>query len=754
MSSSQSPQQKTDELSSHKRPNTANVAVRFIPVAVSETQRTNHSGRTLCKVVGCMKVDFSYTNGFCKQHFALFSHGATVHRGLDSVAAEPWTCDCGNIVLATKKRCGSCCKWRGGSKGPVKSGGGAVGDGVFPKPKKPRVNKPIKLPDALSLPKLPKRRKAGRSRNALETESNKGSDQSLSFEEDIAKVRTAKDCAQRWSMLLMARDQRKPLNITNHNNKETDPFDCSDLIVSPTAEIVEQEVSKAVQRWKDLNSRLVLEEEEASCNEDTSYLRDNPLIVDGTMAGDGRRQRLLPPNFDYKCERMPNDKSADTDTGDAGQQQQNYYRPKVISLIDPTQTLDYESELWQVFHSMPKASDLEKKYGLPENAGTGNNKDGPHGCLHTLQVKKELKMLLSKHTRMDEHALGRLRVRDRHAIPMSLAATHLNKRVLHPNNILAETDASIGTSIRFEVLRHSVNLKRGSGRDANRLEVELSGSHHTLLDLHRVLVECACTADGMSSAKVNDSGSDVPAGVFFIENNLYTYGLAGEEAGRAIIEWLDGKPYNDPAHTGGEMEVSVAPSYRRKHLCISSMNATMPMSEAYMENLPLRIGIRYVHMIIDHSSAQSGNESAVFVTDIHSHASTFPNGQGSHDQLISLAPIIHDTWTPLKPASFCSACNSAVASIVTINDKLTDLSSTITSASFAGKTSSSSAEFQGVPLCVSCFRDLHYRAASNGKGVVLREGSAHQTHKAFAIDHYNSLTFAKANEKTPEGAMF
>ncbi|KAL3773922.1 hypothetical protein ACHAWO_004530 [Cyclotella atomus] len=683
--------------------------VQFIPVAVSLTQPTNGKGRTICKVIGCPKVDYRGTNGYCKQHFGVFFPSPLSDHPLGANDGVDWTCVCGENVSATKKRCWNCSKWRKGAK------------------RKNDTSKSLCASDEASIriPKLPPITGISAHPEASDQTTNKRKRSPLpnlkahitlhatpTIDADIAKSRTPKECGQRWNALFEISDQLRTQNSTQHNsNGEVDPFDCSDLIVPPTTEILEQEADKAIQRWEDLDSRIVFEEDVAGLCDEISTSADNYEIVDGTIVGDGRRQRLMPPNFDYKCASMPHDTLGIHLNDDDGHQQQ-YYRPRVVSLLDPIQTLDHETELWHIFKSMPTTSDIERKYGILQD---GQSDESSHALQHTLQVKHEVKTLVRKHTRMDAHSLGRLRLKDNHSLPPSLALQSSGKDGVRSH---------INTTIRFEVLRYSENMKRGAGRDCNRLDVELSGSQHKLLDLHRVLVESAYTAEGQSHTLGNSS---LVAGVFFIENNFYTHGDNGEHVWRDILQWLDNSHLDE---SEAEFSNSGDRSDRRKHLCISSNNSSTPMSDVHLENLPLRLGIRYVHIITDQSSLRPNkislrNESALFVTSIQTHKS---NRTLTH-------PILHDKWTPLKPPGSCSACNSATATVVTMNDEL------------------ASTESQGAQLCGACFRDLHYKVVST-EMCELRTGSVHQSFKVLPIDTFNETVLKSEVDSISDGAIF
>eukprot|EP00578_Thalassiosira_sp_NH16_P017718 CAMPEP_0181127588 /NCGR_PEP_ID=MMETSP1071-20121207/28282_1 /TAXON_ID=35127 /ORGANISM="Thalassiosira sp., Strain NH16" /LENGTH=431 /DNA_ID=CAMNT_0023213345 /DNA_START=76 /DNA_END=1371 /DNA_ORIENTATION=+ len=108
-------------------------------IRISDTRETNTNGRSLCKVVGCNKLDQSQNDGFCRTHFNMVSTPAIFRNNM----GDSWNCVCGNIVSAKKKRCGQCNKWRGGKRDPYSSGpkkAGAHKKAAASKSKKPRVS--------------------------------------------------------------------------------------------------------------------------------------------------------------------------------------------------------------------------------------------------------------------------------------------------------------------------------------------------------------------------------------------------------------------------------------------------------------------------------------------------------------------------------------------------------------------------------------------------------------------------------------
>ena len=71
------------------------------------------SMRSLCKVVGCKKLEQTGNEGFCRSHYNLiYARNAD----LQINRAEPWICLCGKQVSGKQKRCGKCFRWKGGAR--------------------------------------------------------------------------------------------------------------------------------------------------------------------------------------------------------------------------------------------------------------------------------------------------------------------------------------------------------------------------------------------------------------------------------------------------------------------------------------------------------------------------------------------------------------------------------------------------------------------------------------------------------------
>eukprot|EP00984_Skeletonema_dohrnii_P021533 scaffold10792_cov139-Skeletonema_dohrnii-CCMP3373.AAC.1 len=539
--------------------------------------------------------------------------------------------------------------------------------------------------------------------------------------DSLAKTRSAKVCANRWSSILMARDNRKrAIMLNDAHKKDVDAlFDCSDLIIPPTAGLLDREAEKAIEKWKALDSRVVKTDFD---DDDDGVGKSDGVSADGSHKSVGGRpikERMLPPNFDYQCRNKPPDEE-DEDNNNIGNTEvdgtNNKRRKRVISLLDPTQTQDYESELWKVFNSMPTAKEVEHQYALgssDEAAADGDNDTTSpsvnHGCQHTLTITNTLDKLRRKYTRIDAHSLGRLRIRDRHASMYNYSGED-TAAVSH------NSSSSLQTTLRFEILKPNVeDLRRGSGPDGNRLEVELHGSQHTLLDLHHTLVEHASiNTDGGEAA-------DISAGVFLVEDILYTHGDVGNAAADSILEWMD--EFN--SKQGGKKEEaalsSTTPDDARDGK-VQSKPKVVPMDGIKLEDLTLRLGVRYTH--INLQSSEIGNSrswdqssaSALFVTGIQSHpipSSSSPesgeqeqnDGQSTNNRV---PIIIHDIWTSSQQSqthTMCAACNYLPATVATVNDVMTDASLT-----FPSSENNSS---MGTPLCAPCFRELHYQRSDD-----------------------------------------
>ena len=99
-------------------------------IRISDVRETNKNGRSLCKVVGCEKLDQARNEGFCRRHYKMIaivdglssSHqdageqskivGVGGGGGVGGVDVDlgSWTCPCGQVISFKQKRCGKCNK--------------------------------------------------------------------------------------------------------------------------------------------------------------------------------------------------------------------------------------------------------------------------------------------------------------------------------------------------------------------------------------------------------------------------------------------------------------------------------------------------------------------------------------------------------------------------------------------------------------------------------------------------------------------
>ena len=696
--------------------------------------------------------------------------------------------------------------------------------------------------------------------------------------DDVVEVKTARDCARRWSHLLEAGAAavaaRSTMLDTTVDDDASSMFDCTDLIVPTSHELINREVELGIRRWHDLASRVIMDdndgEERRNDDDDdddeggtsTTMMmpprrRENDKLVDATSGGDKRKQRTMPYNFDYACKGNNGGPMMIMTGGGYDNHNGNIHkRPRVISLLDPTKTLDYEDELYHtVFRPIHTLDELEERYALgrekiethaqvkkkmmtktttttttvkqrpgrPPNAAAtaaassvatspleekdntrcsnNDNNDSKnddngvsmqllphHGCRHTYAVKRNLREWFAKYSRIDAHSLGRLRVRDRHSAPPLLRSN---------NGSNTATATTTTTYVRFEILRHSQNLKRGSGVDGSRLEVELHGEQRTLLDLHRVIVESALNKEayGVDSIDndVDENNTSVVNGIFFIENTFYTCGQVGTHVAEAITCWLD----EDSNNEGEGSTTTLLTSRRRKFLGMlpnallpsvgNSATRIIPMSEIRLEDVSLRLGVRYFHMFIPpptpsslhllfhghghdevddesssrkiHSSWSLATESAVFVTGIHTiplskslSKRTDVNNERKDDTIGTKHPIlIHDTWAAPQ-RHICYACNHSPASVVTVNDELTD------AAPPGLDDRTNKIYLQGVPLCSSCYRAMHYCRHENtddgNRGLKLRPSENDHAFLVLSIEEYDRLVTLSSLDDSPANAGF
>jgi len=116
-------------------------------IRISDVRETNKNGRSLCKVVGCDKLDQARNEGYCRRHYKMIAvvdgppsssvaaaacHDAGENNaaggfvdflgggggGAADVETCSWICPCGQVISFKQKRCGKCNK---ASSGPFLS---------------------------------------------------------------------------------------------------------------------------------------------------------------------------------------------------------------------------------------------------------------------------------------------------------------------------------------------------------------------------------------------------------------------------------------------------------------------------------------------------------------------------------------------------------------------------------------------------------------------------------------------------------
>jgi hypothetical protein len=424
----------------------------------------------------------------------------------------------------------------------------------------------------------------------------------------------------RWKTLLRI----EKLSTTTKTRPETandeDPFDCSSIAAPPTQIVVDRILNEHVQRWKELDQRKIIvqnnntiEEDDASDTQkqpgDSEDGQLGPFEqgddaddddADGTASRPKKRNRpahqrggwrysdrclRLPDHFDYatKLEAPPEDDGK----GD-----------RVISLLDPSRHLSYSEELWKLFATVPTVDEIEEEQTRFVNLP------------HSTKIYKEITEGTQQNARLDGHSLSRLRSSDRHGLPPANG---------EPNT----------ATIRLECWRRQP--KRGPSPDANRLVMEFLSSQ-TLMDVHNSLVELM--EDDLWAQSTEQDDKEETSGFFFIEDTFYTAGAVDYVS--PITQWIDGGGPPNPA--------------RRRFLGIFSMEPlkVKRMSETRLDQIQFRLGTRYHH--VHHGDV----EIAVFCVDMRltSHANV-------------PYPILHDIWCPSYPTPQCEACQQHPALFVT-----------------------------------------------------------------------------------------
>ena len=480
-------------------------------------------------------------------------------------------------------------------------------------------------------------------------------------------------------------------------NDEKDPFDCSDIIVKPTTQLVHDRLQESIQEWTELDSRVVVhdldytrqrgggkgchhkkkrrfydvseyneDKEEEGSNQEEGNNQEEEEDGENEFGGDyagldwgwhANRIRL-PDHFDYSCKGPPPTRVTQSDKSEKTRRRQ------VVSVQDATMKLDYESELWKIFNKVPLEQEIE------QDTSSGSL------CRNTLQIQNEIEKGLKDYSRLDAHGLSRLRKRDMHHWPRNVVkCTNSNSYPID------------GTTIRIECWRRS--LKRNSGPEPNRHEMEFLGTQ-TLLDVHKSMVHFGYDRlfEYGKERQQNDETTNPErskhesSGFFFIEDTFYVTGNVDYVT--PILNWLDGSLPSRGKPGGKKRKARKSKKSRREFLGISRdiELKVVKMEDQVLETIRLRLGVRYCHIY------NGDCESAFFFSDV---------GMRFENENIPMKnyPLIHDIWsrpsvTPIQSTSACQACEHSTPVVLTLEDEMTDGGPSL--------------------LCTSCYMKLHYDA--------------------------------------------
>ena len=222
-----------------------------------------------------------------------------------------------------------------------------------------------------------------------------------------------------------------------------DPFDCRSLMIAPTYTLINEVVAQFEEEWRELDERKIIvnsnvesfaphashttehqpTDKQAPDEDETSRPTKMARSQEKLPKWFTNRVRL-PEQFDYASKRSS--PPPDDGLGD-----------RVISLLDPTQTLSYHAELWELFNSIPTAREIEA-------TATRNVK-----LPHMQALSERMGLQGTKPTPESVSALAPLRYKDRHD-PIPVAPP----RTLGPSEAI-----DLVPTIQFECWRRQ--LKRG-----------------------------------------------------------------------------------------------------------------------------------------------------------------------------------------------------------------------------------------------------------------------------------------------------
>jgi snRNA-activating protein complex (SNAPc), subunit 3 len=188
---------------------------------------------------------------------------------------------------------------------------------------------------------------------------------------------------------------------------------------------------------------------------------------------------------------------------------------------------------------------------------------------------------------------------------------------------------------------------------------------HTLLDFHRVLVEQArddlwkklgdAHGDDAGNESKSDETSSTDDGYFFIEDTFYISGTTAVEYVKPILAWLTENDWED----GDDVGTRTGALERLSRLGVPVTSVAdlkvVRMSETRLEDLPLRLGVRYAH--VHHGNV----ECSVYCVDRRVQVVRSSDDVATWSRLF---PILHDVWTNPYNTPTCEACQHRTAALV------------------------------------------------------------------------------------------
>ena len=414
------------------------------------------------------------------------------------------------------------------------------------------------------------------------------------------------EMSRRWEALLTRKQQSdelvRPAAVWPDGR---DPFDCSDCAVPSAHALVEETVQQAIDEWRALDDRKIPEEDafmvaSIKNKRDSSTSNSEP---NGPVAKKPKWYNMhvrLPESFDYATR----NKEPPSDDGGGD---------RVIQLDNPAETKSYHQELWHLFQYVPTLSVLEKE------TLQGLSSPAMERVRHQWEQAKTL-------IPGEALRLGRLRYNDRHDAP---------ETPFSPPSLTTK-----GTIV-FEIWKGMIaHLKPSPSPAEERLVLEFRGEQ-TLADFHTVLVELSGDLDWNDfDKKVNIDEAQSSAkrsGMFLIEDKFYTFGEV--DYSTPIFQWFRG----NKKRTWHNLGIHI------KDITVESMN------NVRLEQIPMRIGMRYLHV---HSGTI---QSQVFLIDRRF-------GYPRQPALAKQYPIVHDMWSNGWSNPDCDGCRCRCAVMATSLD--------------------------------------------------------------------------------------